>query len=397
MMAGTRSGARSSVAVVLLLTLAACSGGSTDPSGAESTPTTVSDTPSSSRSSTSFGPLPTSERDATTTSKFQEVLDAAVASGYPDAIAAVLTPQGAWTGAAGVDGPKGRQATPDDVFAIASITKTFTSALIMRLAEQGKIDLDRPLSTYLGSLQVDTNGATVRQALAMQSGIPDTAADSVAKILAEPNRVWTKDDVVAEFPKPETAPGVGFIYSNPTYKMLGMAAEEVTGSSLPAVMRAEVLDPAGSPKTLLMQSAETPTPKPWALPLTSSGLDVADFGTGGALPSISDATFSLAGSAMASDAQSLASWAWQLFAGKVVSQESLTTMMTVDPDGKGLGLDKMTDFGSTTAFGHTGSKDGYQSQFFVFPDRQVVIAVFVNQGDVDLATIASQLLDASGS
>ena len=71
---------------------------------------------------------------------------------------------------------------------------------------------------------------------------------------------------------------------------------------------------------------------------------------------------------MASDAQSLASWAWQLFAGKVVSQESLTTMMTVDPDGDGLGLDKMTDFGSTTAFGHTGSKDGYQSQFFVFPD-----------------------------
>jgi D-alanyl-D-alanine carboxypeptidase len=85
-----------------------------------------------------------------------------------------------------------------------------------------------------------------------------------------------------------------------------------------------------------------------------------------------------------------------LFAGKVVSQESLTTMMTVDPDGKGLGLDKMTDFGSTTAFGHAGSKDGYQSQFFVFPERQVVIAVFVNQGDVDLATIASQLLEASG-
>jgi D-alanyl-D-alanine carboxypeptidase len=231
----------------------------------------------------------------------------------------------------------------------------------------------------------------------MQSGIPDTAADSVAKILAEPNRVWTKDEVVAEFPKPETAPGVGFIYSNPTYKMLGMAAEEVTGSSLPAVMRAEVLDPAGSPETLLMQSGETPTPTPWALPLTSSGLDVADFGTGGALPSISDATFSLAASAMASDAQSLASWAWQLFAGKVVSQESLNTMMTVDPDGKGLGLDKMTDFGPTTAFGRAGSKDGYQSQFFVFPERQVVIAVFVNQGDVDLATIASQLLEASGN
>ena len=93
-----------------------------------------------------FGPLPTSERDATTTSKFQEVLDAAVASGYPDAIAAVLTPQGAGPELPGSTDP-GPASAPDDVFAIASITKTFTSALIMRLAEQGKIDLDRPLST----------------------------------------------------------------------------------------------------------------------------------------------------------------------------------------------------------------------------------------------------------
>ena len=82
-----------------------------------------------------------------------------------------MTPQGAWTGAAGIDGPGGRLATSQDHFAIASISKVFTAALILRLADQGKIDLDKPLSDYLGTLNADSNGSTVRQALTMQSGI----------------------------------------------------------------------------------------------------------------------------------------------------------------------------------------------------------------------------------
>ena len=85
-----------------------------------------------------------------------------------------------------------------------------------------------------------------------------------------------------------------------------------------------------------------------------------------------------------------------MFAGKVISADSLQTMTTVDPSGNGLGLDKLTDFGSATAFGPGGSKDGYQSLLAIFPDRQDVIVVFVNQRDADVSTIASHLLDASG-
>jgi len=61
---------------------------------------------------------------------------------------------------------------------------------------------------------------------------------------------------------------------------------------------------------------------------------------------------------MAGDARSLASWAWQLFAGKVVTQDSLAIMANVDGEGHGLGLDKFTDFGSRGAYGYTGSKPG---------------------------------------
>ena len=387
---------RVTFAVCLLLCVAGCSAGSEPPAANSLTPANAS--PSASATSnmpTPFASLPTGSLDSASVSRLQRVLDATVKAGSPDAIAAVVTPRGIWTGASGIDGPDGRRASPRDVFAIASISKTFSAALIMRLVDDGKVDLDKPLSTYLGSLKTDTNSATVRDALAMRSGIPDTSSASLAKVSADPLHVWTTQQVLAEFPKPTASPGSEFIYSNPTYKLLGLAAESVSGSPLSTAMRSAVLDPAGSPESLLVQSADMATPKPWALPIVPGDLDIASYGAGGALPSQSDATFSLAGSGMAGDAGSLASWAWQLFAGNVISMDSLQTMMTVDSDGNGLGLDKLADFGSVTAFGHGGSKDGYQSLLAIFPDRQEVIVVFVNQRDADVSMIAQRLLDAA--
>ena len=98
---------------------------------------------------------------------------------------------------------------------------------------------------------------------------------------------------------------------------------------------------------------------------------------------------------MAGDALGVASWAWQLFAGKVVSKESLSAMAQTDADGNGLGLDKFGNFGATAAYGHTGSESGYQSLLVVFPERQAVLVVGVTQRDADVTQIAADLLAAS--
>jgi CubicO group peptidase (beta-lactamase class C family) len=132
------------------------------------------------------------------------------------------------------------------------------------------------------------------------------------------------------------------------------------------------------------------------LPIASGDLDVSSYGTGGALPSVADATFSLGAAGMASDAPSLAAWAWQLFAGKIVSAESLAAMTTIDGDGYGLGIEDLTGpFGTATVVGHGGSKDGYQSLLVVVPERQTVIVVFVNQRDANVTSLAASILDAS--
>src|SRR6478609_4802536 len=286
------------VVVVVALSLAACSSDSRPPSSTLDAPQASSTARSSLGSGsasakpfiTLFGSLPTNDVDASSGAAFQQVLDKSIEGGNPAVLAAVLTPQGTWVGAAGIDGPAGRKATPDDVWAIASISKTFTAALIFKLAEAGRVDLDKPLSTYLGGLEVNTNGATVRQSLAMRSGLPDTPDSAIAKVNASPQHAWTTPEVIAALPPAIAPPGAEYNYSNPTYKLLDLVAEQVTGSSLASAMRSEVLDPAHSPTSLLVQTATSKTPKPWALPTVPGDLSVAQYGTGGALPTVSDAT-----------------------------------------------------------------------------------------------------------
>src|SRR4051794_9351570 len=187
-----------------------------------------------------FGSVPTAKIAGARADAMQASLDSVVADGAPDVIAAIITPAGTWTGAAGVGGPDGRKATVRDEFAIASVTKTITASLVMRLAEQGKIDLDAPLQTYLGTIKANANGATVRQVLGQRSGLADWV-DAPRLIKADPAHHWTQAELLGRLPPPSTEPGIGYAQAGPNYFLLGLAIEHVTGLSLSDALRTEVL------------------------------------------------------------------------------------------------------------------------------------------------------------
>lgn len=346
----------------------------------------------------SLGPLPTGTLAREKATALQAVLDQAVAeAGAPDAIAAVFTADGRWAGAAGVGGPDGRAATAQDEFAIASITKTFTAALIMRLVANGKMKLDAPLASYLGDLQVDTNKATVRQALGMLAGLPDQEQEkTVAAILADPGHAWTAGEIVAGYESPSSPAGSTYIYSNPAYELLAFAAEHVTGISYGKALRAEVLDPVGAAR-VLDQGYGVTTPKPWALPMGAyvGRYRPADVGKNGSLPTRASATISIGGASMASDAPSLVAWAWHLFAGDIVDAAALAQMIPADTQQYGMGLERFHDFGDVVAYGHTGGKTGYGSILVVFPAKRTVIAVFVNDPEFVVEPVVRDLLEAA--
>jgi D-alanyl-D-alanine carboxypeptidase len=341
---------------------------------------------------------PTKDLDAPTAARLQAVLDHLITDGSPDALAAVVTRDGRWSGAAGVDGPDGRIATARDEFNIASISKVVVAALILRLAEQGRLDLDAPIKRYLGNLPVDTNGATVRQMLAMQSGIGDTPGAVLADVRANCQHIWSRAETLAGTPAPD-GPAGSYEYSNPNYKLLGYAAEQVTGTSLDRSLDDLVFGPTGL-KRILQQSPKRMTPKPWALPIAGNQEDFApsDFGVGSTLPCVGVSTFSFT-SAVASDAPSLAEWGWSLFAGDLIDRESLAAMTAAqgpESDAIGhwrLGIELLPDF-TDRAFGTRGHQVGYNSFLVILPERQVVAVLFINAGEADVQLAIHQLVAA---
>lgn len=105
----------------------------------------------------------------------------------PGVTAAVVSDRGVWRGAYGVSG-RSEPLVPTSVMCVASISKTFTAAEVLHLAAEGKVDLDRPMSRYVSD-RLTSNGATVRQALGMISGLLDDDIPGLSALLAaHPNQ-----------------------------------------------------------------------------------------------------------------------------------------------------------------------------------------------------------------
>lgn len=343
-----------------------------------------------------FGSLPDHPFDAATAIALQGVLDRAVSHGAPDAIAAVITPDGAWSGAAGIGGPDGRAATPDDVFYMASLTQVFTAALVMKLAEEDRIDVDAALATYLDGMDVDTNGATVRHALGMRSGLADSSDAAAAAIRADAGRVWTPAETLEYLAPPTADAGSKYVPAGLNYTLLALAAEHVTGTSFAAALRTEVLDPVGA-SGILQQGAGVPTPKPWALPTEAhlGAFSLDEYGSGDVISCISSVSFSFGYGSMAGDAGSIAAWAWHLFAGEVVSEASLRQMLPAIPDLHGFGLHVLGDLGPRYTLGITGQKTGYGSILAVTPAEKSVVVFLVNDPEFIFEPFVIQLIETS--
>jgi D-alanyl-D-alanine carboxypeptidase len=382
------AGACSPVAPTAKTTPALTTGASASEPGVTPTPTVSATSPTVRL----FGKVPAAPSGRVAV-RYQAAIEAAVGRGAPDVMAAVISPGGRWAGAAGVGGLDARKVTAEDEYYLGSITQIFTAALTMRLAEQGKIDLDAPLSTYLGDLAVDTNGATVRQALGMRSGIPDLGESAGEMIRAEPGRPWTLQEVIGHFLPATAAAGSAYIPAGPNYTLLAAASEHVTGTTFGEALRTSVLDPVHAPR-IVQQATGVRTPKPWALPTAGhfAPLQPADYGADGVISFLSSVTFSYGYGSMASDAPSLARWVWQLFNGEVVSEDSLRQMLPPS-DEYGHGLMRISGVDSAAAIGQIGSKTGYSAMLVVYPEERVVVVMFVNDLEFVMEPTIIQLRD----
>ncbi|HOC43861.1 MAG TPA: serine hydrolase domain-containing protein [Thermoanaerobaculales bacterium] len=156
-----------------------------------------------------------------------------------------------WDGAAGVADPaSGAPMTPERPVLVASNTKTFVAAAVLRLVEQGRLGLDDPVAGRLSPELVemlrgdgyDPQAIRLRHLLTHTSGLYDHT-DSPhygERILADPMHRWTRSEQVAAamaWGDPLGMPGEIYCYCDTGYVLLGDVVERAAGAPLPAAVR----------------------------------------------------------------------------------------------------------------------------------------------------------------
>jgi CubicO group peptidase (beta-lactamase class C family) len=134
------------------------------------------------------------------------------------------------------------QVDKNTVFQVASVTKAFTGVAILKLREQGRLELKDPVGKYWSYAPPAMTGITIHQLLTHQSGLPQTYA-------AE-RKTKAEDAAKAIFKlKPEATPGSKFIYSNGNYTLLALIIEKLTGDRWESYLQQAILQPLALQQT----------------------------------------------------------------------------------------------------------------------------------------------------
>lgn len=167
---------------------------------------------------------------------------------------------------AGIANPaEGVPVSDRTTFNAYSVTKTFTAAAVLKLAEQGRLDLDQPIARYLDRFPY-AQGPTVRQTLAHTGGFPNPNPMAWVHLADEHAAFDNKhfvDTVLHANGKLKSAPGKAYAYSNVGYLLLGEAIEKVSGRAYTAHVKQQLIQPLRLLKgETLAFTIEQPRPHP---------------------------------------------------------------------------------------------------------------------------------------
>lgn len=287
--------------------------------------------------------------------------------------------------AAGDGSAAGEALEPGRAFRVGSISKSFVAVMVLQLVDEGLIDLDQPLGTYLTETPAGAD-ITIRQLLSHRSGLAnytdqrqfflDAFADLAAVIAPE---------TIIAYVINEPSGTVGeFSYSNTNYILLGQLIESVDGRSLNESLSARVTGPTGLADTYF-EAADHDD----AVDLVggySAGVIAGDVAAD--YRAISSGAW--AAGALVSTTDDLAAFLAALLNAELTSAESLEQMMSVGDSGSGIdygfGLHRLS-----LGVGHGGAIPGYMSAMAIDPENGDTIVVLVSNDELQADTLAKQV------
>lgn len=276
-------------------------------------------------------------------------------------------------------------AKPETIYQSGSVGKQFTAAAVMLLVEDGKINLDDPVSKYFEKTPQSWKKMTVRHLLTHTSGIRDYTQKDF-----DYRRDYTEDDLLQALIKLplEFSPGEKWSYSNSGYMLLGFLIHKACGKFYGDLLEERIFGPLGMTTAQIISESEI-------IPNRAAGYELKD----GKLKNqswVSPSLNTTADGALYLTALDMIRWDEALNIERLLKRESLTQMWT--PVKLNNGTSYPYGFGwrigiqrGHLVIQHSGHWQGFSTAICRYPDFGLSVIVLANLADVESLSLAEDV------
>ena len=274
-------------------------------------------------------------------------------------------------------------ATPLTRFRIGSVSKPVTAAAVGLLVEQGRLDLDVPVQTYVRDFPQKRWPITTRQVAGHVAGVRHYAGEhemlsarrypDVRSALA----IFEQDSLLFE-------PGTRYNYSSFGWNLVSAVVEGAAGQPFLTYVRRQVFEPLGLRSIVAEHTDSLLT---WRARFYERGAD----GRGANAPYV-DNSNKWAGGGFISNTEDLVRFGWAHLAGGLLKPETVTllttpqTLRSGESTGYGIGWSVGTDSTGGRWIAHTGGSVGGRAVLLAYPEQRVVVAALANLGQAPMST-----------
>lgn len=272
--------------------------------------------------------------------------------------------------------------TPKTKLRIGSVSKTITSAAIGKLYEEGKIDLNAPVQQYVTYFPEKKYPITIRQVAGHLAGIRhyrgnEFLRNEYSETVQKSLEIFDEDSLLFE-------PGTDYSYSSYGWNLISAVIEEAADEPFLNYMEEEVFDPLDMGETIPEYSDSLIDGRTRYYTKTEDGQIIN-------APAV-DNSYKWAGGGFIGTTDDLIDFGRGIFWGDLLESatvDSLIKSMELTNGEKtdyGFGWRSGVDEKGRRYYGHSGGSVGGTTQFVVFPDQEVIVAVVANMGDVSYRT-----------
>ena len=276
----------------------------------------------------------------------------------------------------------------DDLFRIGSVSKPVTASALARLVEQGKLDLDAPISKYMDDLPADKANLTLRQLAGHLGGIRhyrglEFFSNVRYQNVIEPLGVFINDTLLCE-------PGTKFNYSTYAWTLISAVMESALEKPFLSIIEQEVSNPL---QLTDLKGDHTDSTR-------YQRVQFYQFQNGNhVLSPPVDNSNKWAGGGLICSAEDIAKYGYAHVGPGYLKEETLAEFTrgqktnSGENTNYGIGFRSGTDKNERTWFGHSGGSVGGSSMMLIYPQEDLVVVTLVNQSGADMGELAMRIAD----